>query len=450
MKSMKKFSILFVAMAMVLGLVSCDKFFEGVNDNPNDPTDVTPDVILAGAQGNLAYSVGGDVSRFTSMLTQQATGATRQWTTYHRYTITETEFDNFWRFGMYGGALNDLYLLIEKAESADDPYFQYAGIAKVLMAYGLMINTDLFDDIPYSEAFLGTENLTPAYDSQESIYTAVIQLLNDGKADLDQAAAPISPGGDDLIYGGDVDMWTMTANVLLARAYIHLGNVSATNYGNALTALGTEGTDSYGSNGDDAEFPFGTSPTEQAPWFQFNDQRGDITHEGYMYDLMVSIGDPRLTGYIDTTGGGFLMGPAYGSPNSSWPFATYVEAKFIEAEAAFQTGNLARAADAHNAAVTAGLDKWGISDPAYLAAEASETAGTITLEKIMTHKYIGMFTSPEAYNDWRRTGIPALSPVTGATMTTIPVRMPYPLSENNYNPNVPAGKTLVDNVWWDQ
>lgn len=447
---MRKFNIL-IAAALLLSLVSCDKFFEGVNDNPNDPTEVTPDVLLAAAEGYIAYGCGGDVSRFTSVVTQQATGITRQWTTYDRYTITETEFDNWWRFNHYGGGLNDLYLLNQMAE--ENGYTQYAGVSKVLMAYGVMVSTDLFGDVPYSEAFLGTDNLTPAYDNQADIYVAIIALLNEAKTELAEAPAPISPGADDLIYGGDAAMWTMTANVLLARAYLHQGAVSNANYAAALTALGTEGVDTYGSSADDCEFPFGTSPTENNPWFQFNDQRGDIDHSGFMYQWMVAEDDPRQNIFVDTTGGAFLMGAAIGGPASPFSLASYVEVKFIEAEAAFQTGDMARAATAHNAAVMASLAQWGVSGSSatFETNHASETAASITLEKIMNNKYVALFTSPESFNDWRRTGFPAISPVSGNTTGgIIPLRFPYPQSERLYNPNMPTGQTLLDAVWWDQ
>ncbi|TZF86305.1 hypothetical protein FW774_04455 (plasmid) [Pedobacter sp. BS3] len=50
------------------------------------------------------------------------------------------------------------------AESAGAP--QYEGIANILMALNLMQRTDLWEDLPYSEAFWGSANLTPKYDNQ--------------------------------------------------------------------------------------------------------------------------------------------------------------------------------------------------------------------------------------------------------------------------------------------
>ena len=68
------------------------------------------------------------------------------------------------------------------------------------------------------------------------------------------------------------------------------------------------------------------------------------------------------------------------------------------------------------------------------------------MTEIMTQKYIAMFTDPEVYNDWRRTGIPSLTPNTGSA---VPTRFAYPDNEIRYNPNAPLGVTQFDKVWWD-
>jgi hypothetical protein len=128
-----------------------------------------------------------------------------------------------------------------------------------------------------------------------------------------------------------------------------------------------------------------------------------------------------------------------------------VEQKFIEAEAALESGDKPRAATAHNEAVTASLEQWGVSDAAYLAANAAETDATISLEKIMTQKYIALYYQTETWNDWRRTGFPALIPSDG--QSKIPTRWPMSQSERFYNAD---NYNLLSNpidiyakVWWD-
>jgi len=85
-----------------------------------------------------------------------------------------------------------------------------------------------------------------------------------------------------------------------------------------------------------------------------------------------------------------------------------------------------------------------------IATYISDNYGTsVTMDDIMTEKYISMNTSPEAFNDWRRTGIPALTPITGAE---VPRRLPYSEAEQFANGNIPspAQISIFDRVWWDQ
>ena len=74
--------------------------------------------------------------------------------------------------------------------------------------------------------------------------------------------------------------------------------------------------------------------------------------------------------------------------------------------------------------------------------------GSLTLEQIMTQKYIGLFVQPEAFSDWRRTGIPNLTPVAGSA---VPRRWFYPENEYLFNSSAPArdDQLLFERVGWD-
>lgn len=434
--------------ALLVGLAglatSCDKYFEGINDDPNRPSDVGPELLLPSAQTFLAYGNSGDLARYTSMFVQHITGADRQFATYQTYNIGESDMDNWWRFNMYGGGLYDLHIIIQKAEADDLP--QYAGIAKILMAYGLMTVTDVLGDIPYSDAFKAGEGTAPTYDTQEEIYTTIQTLITEAKAHLAEPDGAILPGADDLVYGGDVAAWTAYANLLSARAYLHLGKVNSSNYGAALTALNAG---ALTSNADDAVYYFGTDPTAAAPWSQYIEQRDDIDYTGHIYDIMAANNDPRLAVYTDGAGG---LGATFAAADAGFYFGTYAEQKFIEAEAYLMTNDAANAATAHNDGVKASLARHGITDLVFEGLNANETSLTIDLEKIMTQKYIAMFLDPEAFTDWRRTGFPVLTAVTpNVTGGVIPRRLPYPQSERTFNGgNVPSVPSITSKVWWDQ
>ena len=448
--NMKNKYIIFGLLCVALSGSSCKKYFEGINDNPNQPENVTPDVLLASSEAHLAYAIAGDISRYTTVWMQQGTGFDRQMAVAGNYSVLAGDFDNVWGFNLYGGPLNDLVILNQMAKEKD--YKTYAGISKILLAYGMGIVTDCWGNVPYSNAFKGADNLKPSFDTQESVYTMLLALCDSAINDLSAAdPGPLAPGGDDFIYGGDVVAWTMAANVLKAKLYLHLGLIDNANYGKALTALGVEGTDCFGANSDDCQFNFGGTETSAGPWYQFNSQRGDIDFTGNLLDQMIATGDPRLDSYIDTTGGDAYMAGFYGDLTSPFIFMSFAEQKFIESEAAFKSNNPGRAATAFNEGVRASLAKHGASDAAWEGTYANEDGISITLEKIIGQKYVALFTHPEVWTDWRRTGFPTLSPTPGnVTGGIIPTRFPYPLGEQKFNSgNCPIGVPVTAKVWWD-
>jgi hypothetical protein len=181
---------------------------------------------------------------------------------------------------------------------------------------------------------------------------------------------------------------------------------------------------------------------------------------------MDATSDPRIPFYYgDDTDGG-ISGSDPGSENdgASLPgshlagqtqetyLMTYAELKFIEAEAALQTGDPDRAVAAYIAGVEASVDlvTGGADNEAWLDANIrSENAGSITLEKIIMQKRHALVGQLQPFSDWRRTGIPSLSLAPGATLTAIPQRYPYPQDESIYNPdNVPTIADITVKVWW--
>jgi hypothetical protein len=459
---MKKLLYKLFAIALI-GLVgSCNFIDPELNVDPNSPLDVQMSNILPAPQTMYAYVLGGDFGRYTTIWSQHHAGVERQHAAYDVYVLLENDVNNAWN-NMYAVVMQDLSIIKAKADGTGSPH--YAGVAKVMEAMALATMVDLFGDVPYSEALQGEAeepNLKPAYDGQADLYGTIQDLLDEAIADLSNEGSTFSPGADDLIFGGDLSAWIAAANSLKARYYVRLSEVSGTAYADALDALDAG---AIADNAGDAQFNFGSAFVEQNPWYQFEDQRGDVNMGGFFIDLMNSIDDPRRTVFATTNADGDYVGAAagvpdngpgisrfgsaYGSANSPVPFVSYVETKFLEAEAALDT-DPDRAATAHNEAITASLAKFGVSDAAYLAAQANEDGSTITLEKILTHKYIALYTMQEPYNDWRRKGIPDLQPAAGETQ--IAVRYPYPINERLYNgENWPGNVNLfTDNIFWDQ
>ena len=212
-------------------------------------------------------------------------------------------------------------------------------------------------------------------------------------------------------------------------------------YNAALTAARAAMTDASGN----AYLPYGSGPTESAPWYQFNrDRTGDIQIGPKMVELTAASSDPR--GDIYNPDFVAFDSHPFMVANRNWPFATYTEMKFIEAEALMMTGG--SDADIHAAfvaAVTADFAELGVDGTDYIATLPTE--GNVTLENIITEKYIALHTEVEVYNDWRRTGFPTLVPVSGQF---VPVRFPYAETEILFNENTPVVDFVTDKVWWDR
>lgn len=451
MKSKKIIKYILSAL-LIISAGACKKgYLEGVNNNPNKPSSITPAVALPASEGQIAYALGGDMSRFSGIFMQYVTGVARQMQNYNNYSFTEDDVDNLWLGGLYSGPMNNLHSQIALCDKSGYKY--YSGISKVLMAYSLGMVTDAWGDAPYSEAFQGITKLQPKFDSQQSLYTAIQKLLSDGIADLSVASASggtFKPGAEDIIYGGDVKKWQKFANALSARFYIHLSKFDASASQKALNAIAAGG---FGASGDDAQFVFGSTATTSGPWFQYNDQRGDLSFAGFLQDTMTALNDPRLPIYMDVKND--LLGDYLGAMNAPVFLMTFFEQKFIEAEANNRLGNTAAAQAAFTTAITESMTKAGVASAAittYLAINGILTGTQTHMQyQIMFQKYLAMYLQPEAWSDWRRTGVPALKPNTGAVLNQIPRRFLYAKSERSYNAaNTPQATLLTPKLWWDQ
>jgi len=212
------------------------------------------------------------------------------------------------------------------------------------------------------------------------------------------------------------------------------------------------------------------------PWGEYWYNRDHNSISQNFYNIMNTRNDPRIpwlvldgdlgpapSGEAMETQGGYSQS-ALSTNYYGWaaptPLMTYHELLFIETEAKFRTGDATWTTSLQNAIAEAfayiGDRYWGesVGDPAaYYTAEVAPrlTLGN-ELNEIMTQKYIAMFEaqSIEAYNDYRRTGIPTMTnPNNSATGLGFVHRFPYAYSEVSNNPeNVPAINVFVDKVWW--
>ena len=453
MKNFKNNIIIYaVLISTVLG-ASCKKtFFSDVNVNTNapDPSSIVPSVMLSTVEGTLGYSQGGDFSRFTSLITQQTEGISRQAQGYYQYTFTSVDFDGAWG-NLYTSVLENNKTLVQISDSKGDN--AYSGIGRVLLAYSLQMGVDMWGSLPYSDAFKGADNLQPKYDNDKALYDTITNLLNTGIAQLSNTnKGPDVPGGEDVIYSGNLAKWIKFAHAIKARLFIHQSKGNAAMATSALAEI----AQSFTSNADNAVYHFGSTETSANPWYQFNQQRADISFDASpLGTKLQAANDPRAEiftdpGFNDVNGVG--MGDYYGDISSPVELITYDELLFMKAEATVSSGgSIAAAQGFYRSAITANMEKLGISAgdiTAYLAAHGTlpgTAAGAVS--QIASEEYIALYLNPEAFTLWRRTGSPALTPITGAN---VPRRFLYPQTEYSYNKTNVATSTLFSpKVFWD-
>ena len=87
----------------------------------------------------------------------------------------ETEAAGLWN-QVYLFILPNLKVIKEKSIALDAPHF--GAVSDILTAINLGIAADTWDNIPFSQATLGQENLSPAFDTQQEIYTEIFALLD--------------------------------------------------------------------------------------------------------------------------------------------------------------------------------------------------------------------------------------------------------------------------------
>lgn len=147
-------------------------------------------------------------------------------------------------------ALTDIQTLIDQAtESGDDIY---KGVGQIIMAYMMSVAVDLWGDVPFSEATLLKQGIvSPVFDNQETIYQAVFDLLDEGKANVNSGNG-LKPSADDFFYGGSVSKWTKFANSFKLKLYNQI-RLSSMFSQSDLDALVAE-NNFFTSNADDFQF----------------------------------------------------------------------------------------------------------------------------------------------------------------------------------------------------
>ncbi len=475
-----KYIIFFFTLTLIT--FSCTKDFEDINTNPNAPVQVQAELLLR----QVIYDYGDEMAYegfvAGNLLGQYFTAI--DFNLFDRHSLTEPQFGgNPWPT-LYRN-LRDNELILQQAQN-NPVQAVYEGPALILKAYLTMALTDLYGDVPYREALKGTEgNVTPAYDSQESIYMdpgGILDNLEKG-LDLINSDAGLTPLNGDLLFNGDLSAWARFAQSLRIKALMRISG--RVNVSNELQEI-ADAENYIQSNDQNAVFNF--SESQPNNFRMANLRAGDFNLfilSETMENIFNDLNDPRLETFFRPTANdgtlfqGFLNGPDASQTSISVAdysltgrifreepgslqanFMTAWETLFLLAEAAERGFINADAKAYYDTAVQLAFAYWNTTLPGdYLNTgnAAYGLDGNNPLEQIGTQKWIAnIINGYEGWIDYRRTGYPALKTIAASLNNDlIPTRMPYPTDEaalnaENFNAaTAAAGNSVNVQVWWD-
>ncbi len=468
---------LFHKILLILAIVSlwgCTGDFDEMNSNPNAATKIDPSLLfplmereaINGGYGNYQMGENLHANQYAQWVSNTASYFSSDRYDYNNNWVTSAYWTPYYTYVLKN--LLDIQRMAEESPEYEEMYH----IARIMTAVGTARTTDVFGDVPYSEASRGIEK--PSYDSQKDIYYSIFEELKEATAALSAGfeSEQVKYGSQDLIYGGDVTKWIKFGNSLRLRYALRLSFIDpdkAKEEGEAAlsstlmssvndnAALTTSIDDNNGIG-----HPFYTI----CYWNEF---RMSYTFEKAYKELSSTV-DPRMEcywGVTESTHGtnnpefsglrnglpsdqlalqgntpaensniwGLLWAPEWnsgtGTPSGfrAFPYYTmcYSEVCFLKAEAAIRGwSNAGNAKTNYDDGIRASFAeaRLGVSTALYSTAndEAYLSGGEVgwnesadfeaKLKKIATQKWIALFPNgTEAWAEVRRTGYPELIPI---------------------------------------
>ncbi|WP_164121863.1 SusD/RagB family nutrient-binding outer membrane lipoprotein [Sphingobacterium sp. xlx-130] len=320
MKTSKIYISGICAIALSLTLASCEKRLDDLFQNPESNTETKIEYLLPTAIDKTLRQDYSDIyTNHMPVISQlvQVLGSTTDHVTSNVYTWTNAADKGRWG-DYYTGKMVDLkgmeqlynYTLTDAQKEEYKPYYM---MAKILMAYNTAKQTDLFDDMPYSEAFKAQNSLFgqpvvlyPKYDDQKSIYYAILADLKEAASSL--AATTLQPTlytshaafpQQDILFQGNLSKWVKFANSLRlryairiaakddAKTKLEINDLLSTN----APLVTTNADNVYLYLGDQTAVAGGGGNTQTRA---FNEQSNFSFAPKLMVDKMVAANDPRL------------------------------------------------------------------------------------------------------------------------------------------------------------
>lgn len=492
-----------IAVAAI-GMTSCKKQLD-INVDPNYPNleQGTPELVFPAGVTSAAGRIGGDLAIiggiWSQFYTQNTTSS--QYRNVDAFNMSKNDFGSTLRSSpwaeLYSGALNDLQFVINKSKASEN--WNYYLMATAMKAYTMQVLVDIYDKVPYTEAFQGANNLAPHFDDGYTVYKGLLAELDTALSKNFAASTNTIGGQSDLIFPADasswsIDPWIQFANTLKLKMFMRMVYAKPDEAKAGIEKLYADGANFLDA---DAKMDvFEDAPDKSNPFYEYNFRKlntaENLKASRTFLTWLQENGDPRIADYFEYETGstsvysGINQGdyentdPAFNKASrarvpatSPVDFFSLAEIHFLQAEALerFFSGSGAKAQ--YDEGVMAAFDRYGEDASSFIAPGgkyAYPTAGSFEqkLEAIITQKWASLPGSHalEAFFERNRTNYPKTSPVystdgsyiagqfvypkKGVTNGLFAKRLIWPDVEVSKNPNAPAAEEVTKEVWWDK
>ena len=494
---MKKYTLQFktyiLGTILLLTTSNCadDELFRETNTNPETFVTIAPSAQLTGVQA--AFSGGWHEQSRANLIygqafVQQISGSWASTTHGAIYGENGGYQEALWTSNYGGGLIRNVIDLIERT-NAKSEFTNLNAIAKTLKVMAFQRLTDLYGDIPYSEAGLGYHKAIyyPKYDTQKDIYADFFKILDEANNQLQSGTDPVK---GDLFYAGDISKWKKMVNSLRLRCAMRISKIEPALAKEQIQKAITNGI--FSSNADNCYMKHDSTVPETSGALNNGNGlsqaiKGNLLGDRPTTTIMNALGDdPRKKIWFTTNSQGAYQGlnpnnfvystnpplsslqPYLYENTAPYLHLTYSETQLLLAEASFRNLYPGNTKGLYKTGIEAGIRQWVIYKDASIIDNNAITAFLATkdltpgkeLEEITTQQWLTLFfNGMEAYSNYRRTNYPIMVKITNVGSTTkgiMPTRMPYPPEESTSNKeNYLAASAKYNNnswlakVWWD-
>jgi hypothetical protein len=498
---MKKYILVFIIAATAL--TACKKGYLDLNENPNFPSSVPAASLVAAAEVKTAYiMVDPNLALVQAWM--------QQWSFSPNYAVNQDTRDYRFTTTFAAGLFSDLYTnafdyqkMIDFAIAQGNPALE--GIGRTMKSLLMQYAVDVYNNVPYSAAFQGALNKTPAYDDAKTIYESVYTDLSLAITKFNNATAVFPTATQDIMFKGNKALWIKFANTLKLRILLrqsaradraaYITSKLASDFPSGLASFlqaGEIATVNPGYTNSDlkqnpywSNFGYNAANTKtgnndfykaSAYAVSFYTTQADIrgffmekpvgsgSGGGTMYGFkflgndMGTQGNGAVT-YSDNLDNASIGGSIYRYPSEDQPILSDFESLFLQAEAVQRGWFVGNAQSIYNSArvsaFTYMFDKVdgagagaAYANPPYLTVDPRNdwASAPDKIALIITQKWASLSTINfwEPWDDYRRTGFPNVPLSLSASRGPhIPYRLKYPQSEYDLNGgNVGAQGTI--------